>query len=109
MRSTNLKKVQSEFQVEYIIHLPDKGFVDWCSEKFLVNRGVFNIIDHWFFDYGLENIVLRRKVMVQFFKYIQSEHLYNHQKMYLQFGKGGVKKSLYCFVDKCLNKQKSIE
>ena len=108
MRSTNSKKVQSEFQVESIIHLPDKGFVDWCSEKFLVNRGVFNIIDHWFFDNGLENIVSRRKAMVQFLTFIHSEHCYD-QKMYLQFGKGGVKKCLYCFVDRCLNKQKSIE
>ncbi|NRG48239.1 hypothetical protein HRF87_26505 [Bacillus sp. CRN 9] len=72
-----------------------------------MNQCVFNLIDHWFFDYGLENILLRRKAMVEFLTFIRSEHRYD-QKMYLQFGKGGVKKSFYYFVDKCLNKQKSI-
>jgi hypothetical protein len=108
MHAPDLQKIQSDYQFEYIVHLPDKGFVDLCSEKYLINRGVFNVIDHWFFDYGLKNIVLRRKAIVQFLKYLHSENSYNKEKTYFQFGKGGVKKSLYYFVDECLNKQKSI-
>ncbi|MBV7504256.1 hypothetical protein KW850_03120 [Bacillus sp. sid0103] len=108
MHALDLKKSPSDYQVECIVHLPDKGFVDFCSEKYSINRGVFNVIDHWFFVYGLENIVLRRKAIVQFLTYLYSENSYTHKKMYLQFWKGGVKKSLYYFVDECLNKQKSI-
>jgi hypothetical protein len=108
MHALDMQESPSDYQFEWIVHLPDKGFIDFCSKQYSVNRGVFNVIDHWFFDFGVENIILRRKAIIQFLTYLHSENSYNHKKMYLQFGKGGVKKSLYYFVDECLNKQKSI-
>ncbi|PAE44651.1 hypothetical protein [Bacillus sp. 7884-1] len=105
MHALDLNKSPSNYQAECIVHLPEKGFVDYCSKQFSVNRGVFNVIDHWFFDYGLENIVLRRKAIIQFLTFLHTVNSYHNKKMYLQFGKGGVKKSLYYFVDECLNKQ----
>jgi riboflavin kinase len=82
------------------IHLPDRQFFDWCTTNYLVNRGVFNVIDSWFYDYGLIDIVKRRKVMVQYLKHLRVNGFYNEKKLFLQFGKGGVKESLYSFTDK---------
>ncbi|MGP4082687.1 hypothetical protein ACTWQL_22675 [Pseudalkalibacillus sp. R45] len=100
-------KVSSEYKneihTEFPIHLPDKKFVDWCLENFSINRGVFNVIDNWFFDYGIQHIVRRRRIIIQYLDHLQT---YDHIKVKRkrpQFGKGGVKQSLYYFVAKCQN------
>lgn len=102
MHVADLQKQASGSQVEQIIHLPDKRFVDWCGEHYAINRGVFNVIDRWFFDYGLTNILQRRQAMVQFLQHFHTVNKVDSKKMYVQFGKGGVKKSLYYFVNQCL-------
>ena len=52
-----------------------------------------NVIDHWFFENGIENITNRRTTIVQFLSYLQTKDLSPNSKMYLKFGKGGVKKT----------------
>ena len=90
-------------QIEHPIHLPDIEFYNWCSERFSINRGVYNVIDHWFFENGIKNIINRRTTIVQFLSYLQTNALSPNTKMYVKFGKGGVKKSLQYFVQDCLN------
>lgn len=79
------------------IHLPDIGFYHWCSERFFINRGVYNAIDHWFFEQGFKNIANRRTIIIQFLMYVQKEEASSHHK-YVKFGRGGVKKKLHRFV-----------
>lgn len=90
-------------QFENTIHLPDIEFYNWCSERLSINRGVYNVIDHWFFENGIKNIINRRATIVQFLTYLQKKDLSPNTKMYLKFGKGGLKKSLQYFVQDCLN------
>jgi riboflavin kinase len=80
-------------QIKNTIHLPDIEFYNWCSERFSIDRGVDNVIDHWFFENGIENITNRRTTIVQFLTYLQTKDLSPNSKMYLKFGKGGVKKT----------------
>lgn len=40
--------------------------------------------------------------MVQFLQHFHTVNKVDSKKMYVQFGKGGVKKSLYYFVNQCL-------
>lgn len=94
---------QEQVPVELPIHLPDKKFVDWCFEHYSINRGVFNVIDNWFFEYGIHNIINRRTTMIEYLKYLQANESQTCNKKYFQFGKGGVKNSLYYFVKKCQN------
>ncbi|GIN93850.1 hypothetical protein J22TS1_49010 [Siminovitchia terrae] len=67
------------------------------------------VIDDWFFDYGMTNITARRKSILQFLDYVYEKERPDQSKMYLQFGKGGVKNYLYYFMDKCLNEKQTYE
>lgn len=80
------------------VHLPDKQFVDWCAESYLINRGVFNVIDSWFFENGVQDVIRRRKIIVQFLNYLKADGNNPEDKKFLKFGKGGVKHSLEKFV-----------
>jgi riboflavin kinase len=55
------------------LNLPDLSFVRKTEEKFNVNRGVYNTIDAWFYDYGIEDIVERRSHITQFLVYSTKE------------------------------------
>lgn len=70
------------------------------------NHDVFNVIDNWFFEYGFDNITKRRRIIVRFLNDIHLKDR-NEKKLFLQFGKGGVKKSLHYFVGDCLNQKLS--
>lgn len=97
-------KEQTKIEVDRFIHLPDKQFVDWCSKQFHINRGVFNVIDGWFFENGIPMIMSRRQIIIQFLTSLQLKDIYHEEKQYLQFGKGGVVKSLQNFVKEDLTK-----
>ncbi|WP_051302572.1 hypothetical protein [Salibacterium aidingense] len=90
-----------------IIHLPDKKFVDWCTENYTINRGVFNVIDNWFFDHGLKDIIQRRTAIIQYLKFLQNWSDPDSNKLFVSFGKGGVKRSLCYFVDECQHNHNS--
>lgn len=87
--------------IETIIHLPDLLFVKWCEERFRINRGVFNTIDSWFFEYGIENILERRKYIIYFLgQQIRGGGVIKN----LRFGHGGLTPRLQLFV-----KEKSLQ
>jgi hypothetical protein len=78
-----------------VLHLPDKSFFDWCQEHYGINRGVYNVIDHWFFLKGHTNVESRRKTMILFLNSLIQSHT---ERKPIKFGKGGVKKSLDYFL-----------
>ncbi|MGE7119024.1 hypothetical protein ACQKIC_02260 [Peribacillus sp. NPDC046944] len=102
MHGIDLKEIIDEIAV----HLPDLAFVNWCSEIFFINKGIFNRIDLWFFEYGFYNITARRKGIIYFLRYLHSKNLYNPNKMYLQFGKGGLKAYFDSFAHECLHERR---
>ncbi|RHW31773.1 hypothetical protein D1B33_17590 [Lysinibacillus yapensis] len=78
-------------KIDQLIHLPDLRFVRYCEENFGVNRGIYNIIDAWFYDQDMVNVSNRRKVIIEFFSYL------NKEKENFKFGPGGVKAQLENF------------
>lgn len=77
-----------EHNIEEVLNLPDLKFVQFCAWKFQLNRGIYNNIDNWFYEQGVQNIVHRRKVIIQFLFFI----CINGQKV--KFGSGGLKNKL---------------
>jgi riboflavin kinase len=73
-----------------LLKLPDKAFFDLCNELYGINRGVYNVIDHWFYHNGYQDIESRRDTILKFLDYLQ-KHRIN------KFGKGGVKQNLEIF------------
>lgn len=73
------------------VRLPDKSFFGICHERYGVNKGVYNVIDDWFYLQGYQDIESRRYTILKFLAFLEQ---YNIEK----FGKGGVKTNLESFI-----------
>jgi riboflavin kinase len=79
------------------LHLPDIQFVNYCFQRFGLNRGIYNTIDQWLYSFGYRDIVVRRSITVEFLQDIQHKHGKDRSSL-LRFGKGGLTKQLYDFI-----------
>lgn len=79
-------------------HLPDILFVSYCFEAFGLNRGIYNTIDQWLYDFGCAHIVHRRHIILAFLEEMQSKFGRDNNGTILRFGKGGLTKQLYDFI-----------
>lgn len=61
------------FETSTYLNLPDLQFFHWCNHHFRINRGVYNAIDQWFYDYGIINIQYRRIQTLAFFEFVKEE------------------------------------
>jgi riboflavin kinase len=82
------------FQDEELLNIPDLLFSKFCEEKYEINKGVYNTIDHWFYQQGLSRIVERRKTILNFFQYIC---LIENKNTKVKFGPGGLTTKLKQF------------
>jgi riboflavin kinase len=83
-----------KFQTETHLHMPDLLFSRFCEEEYKVNRGVYNTIEKWLYDQGVQNIIQRREVMLSFFVF--SRTLQNNDRK-IKFGHGGLTERLNKF------------
>jgi riboflavin kinase len=70
------------------IHLTDLSFAQVCADKYGVNRGVYNTIDEWFYNQGLQNILERRKNVLSFLEFIKGKSEFKTSRC--KFGNGGL-------------------
>jgi len=78
---------------EELYHVPDHLFSEFCKSEFRINKGVLNTIDKWFYQRGLQNIIDRRKTIIEFFYFIKTNENCNQVK----FGPGGLTSRLLKF------------
>lgn len=64
IRKTNL------LENEELNH-PDLKFYHKCYQDYHINRGIFNTIDDWFFEYGVIDIVYRRFYILAFLEFVK--------------------------------------
>ncbi|MED1469836.1 hypothetical protein [Bacillus salipaludis] len=86
------------------LNLPDLHFFLMCQQHHRVNKGVFNTIDHWFYEYGIVNIIDRRNYVLAFLEYVTEGNSQPNHHKYLKFGNGGLTRRLHQFT-----KEKEIE
>lgn len=79
-----------------IIHLTDFSFQKLCEKNYGVNRGIFNVVDSWFYHQGFINIIDRRKIILRFLLFIANN---SDQSSKRKFGNGGLKIRLEEFWD----------
>lgn len=82
--------------IEEAVHYSDLYFVNYCFEKYGINRGIYNTIDSWFYEQGMDNILERRKNTILFLEYIQKDRYENKPRV--KFGSGGLKVKLNNFL-----------
>lgn len=75
--------------LEQEIHQTDLTFTRTCYEKYGINRGVFNVIDSWFYERGYTHILKRRKIILQFLRYLH-DSASSAPRQTMKFGSGGV-------------------
>ncbi len=98
----NESKRDSIGQNEYL-NLPDLQFFLWCNTNFRLNRGVYNTIDSWLFNYGITNIISRRIFFIAFLNFVSDSSSDQGNKKYLRFGNGGLTRKLQQFMEKTEN------
>lgn len=72
-------------------HYPDLLFVNYCCNIYGINRGVYNVIDQWFFEKGIATIVERREIIITFLECLRTD------TSPVRFGHGGLKDALVNF------------
>jgi hypothetical protein len=76
------------------IHLTDLEFINLCQQKYGINRGIYNCIDLMFYNYGIKNILERRKFILEFLEYMKKKT--NDR---IKFGAKGLRKSVDEYLD----------
>ncbi|WP_338450050.1 hypothetical protein R4Z09_28590 [Niallia oryzisoli] len=74
---------------EYL-NLPDIDFFLFCERQYRVNKGVYNTIDRWFYQNGIENIIHRRIYLLGFLEFVTESNLKQNHHKYIRFGNGGL-------------------
>ena len=54
------------FQSKERLNLPDLLFSKLCEDHYGINKGVYNTIDRWFYEQGVNHMVNRRKMVFSF-------------------------------------------
>ena len=75
---------------EMKIQLPDLQFCKLCEDIFGVNRGVYNTIDDWFYRKGIDEILIRRSVILDFLVFSCGHSINQPCKGRFKFGHGGL-------------------
>lgn len=84
-------------QNEYL-NLPDLQFFNWCNEQYRLNRGIYNTIDEWFYDYGIKEILSRRIYILAFLGFVKETEQESDQHKFMRFGNRGLTKQLTEFI-----------
>lgn len=99
---TNEKNRKKTMKESEFLNLPDLHFFLWCKKKYKINKGVFNTIDSWFYDYGIVPILYRRVHILAFLDFAIStdtESSFNSGiHKFLRFGPGGLSRKLNEFI-----------
>ncbi|MFF2500604.1 hypothetical protein [Peribacillus sp. NPDC058075] len=83
--------------MEYL-NLPDRIFFHWRQQQYRLNRGVYNTIDHWFYEYGIVHILHRRINLLAFLDFASTPEQEAGKTKFIKFGNGGLKQKLQEFI-----------
>lgn len=86
------------FETSTYLNLPDLAFFHWCNHQYRINRGVYNAIDQWFYDYGIVNIQYRRIQILAFLEFTKEEVQNQDSITFIRFGHGRLTKKLNDFI-----------
>ncbi|HZH61819.1 MAG TPA: hypothetical protein VEY70_20045 [Metabacillus sp.] len=79
-------------KADEIIHLTDFAFAQLCHKEYGLNRGIYNTIDSWFYNQGIENILERRRNILFFLEFLDEK--VETKNLRPKFGSGGLTNKL---------------
>lgn len=93
------KAFAKELKQSKYLNLPDLQFFLWCQHHYKLNRGVYNTIDAWLYDYGIVSITHRRIYIVAFINFVKENEHTQEEPKFTRFGNGGLAKKLHQFIN----------
>jgi hypothetical protein len=88
----------------HYLNLPDLSFFNRCHQQYQINRGVYNTIDNWFFEYGMIHVVYRRIYILAFLDFVKEANKEDSDShKFIRFGHKGLTKKLNDFITTYLN------
>lgn len=110
MKLTNKTQTNAgDFQSCKYLNLPDLQFFNWCNQLYGINRGVYNTIDQWLFEFGIISIYNRRINLLAFLNDIQVGSTEKNDHKFIRFGPGGLTSRLNEFVSQLGESGKVIQ
>ncbi len=98
IQDIHIKKKKRFLEKSEYLNLPDLHFYKWCNTQFGLNRGVYNTIDMWLYEYGIKDILSRRIHVVAFLRFVKDTDLEVDPHKFIRFGNGGLIKKLNEFI-----------
>ncbi|MCH6266437.1 MULTISPECIES: hypothetical protein [Neobacillus] len=91
------------------VNVPDYTFQKSIEMNYGINRGIYNRIDEWFFEQGIQDVMTRRLVIVEFSNFVVEPKMNMGTTAKTRFGSGGLVKRLNDFWNvRPLEKQEAI-
>ena len=84
---------------EYYLNLPDLVFFHKCYQQYNINKEVFNTIDNWFYEQGV-NVLNRRRYVIACLEFVHDKHPVPNSQKFMKFGHGGLTVKLREFINK---------
>ncbi|WP_423798406.1 hypothetical protein [Neobacillus sp. SAB-20_R2A] len=79
------------------VNVPDYTFQKSIEMNYGINRGIYNRIDEWFFEQGIQEVIERRQIIVEFSNFVVEPKMKIATPVKTRFGNGGLVKSLNNF------------
>ncbi|MFC0558867.1 hypothetical protein [Halalkalibacter alkalisediminis] len=92
----SIKHSKKDLAKNKYLNLPDLMFMELCKTNYGVNRGVYNTIDHWFYEEGINVVTIRRLFILSFLDTVIVK--VEGTKSSIKFGHGGLSKKLNEFM-----------
>lgn len=83
----------------HMVHDPDYTFQKFIERTFGINRGIYNRIDEWFYCQGINDVINRRVLILEFSSFVAESKLKMGSPLKIKFGHGGLKEKLNNFWD----------
>lgn len=87
----------------HYLNLPELHFFQRCQDQYRINRGVYNVIDEWFFNQGIVHVGYRRIFILSFLDFVSEVNMEGASSKFVKFGHGGLLKKLNEFNSHYLN------
>lgn len=104
METISKPEKEDSLEKSKYLNLPDLQFFNWCNQQYGLNKGVYNTIDHWFYEDGLVHILNRRIYLLAFLEFIKDSGIKQDNHKFIRFGNGGLVAKLQEFSNQLLKK-----
>jgi riboflavin kinase len=89
---------KSSLKKNAYLTLSERSFFTWCRCCYEIDKGIYNMINTWFYEYGITNRIFRRLHMVAFLRFLKDIGLEAELQINTGFARARVTEKLTQFL-----------